>query len=100
DEYLRMVGKTTRKHLPYYLRRVDREWSGRWNFGMHHGIQIQRSYYDRIIDLNGLRMARQGRRSGWNSRIAEQRWKLFQERGIVCTVLLDGRVVAGTMCVT
>jgi hypothetical protein len=100
DEYLKGLGRTTRKHLPYYLRRINKEWGSRWSLSARYGKQIHKSHYLRLIELNSLRIQRRGLRSGWKLEIAEQRWTLFQDCGTLCSLLLDDLIVAGTMCVS
>ena len=72
-EYLQSLGRKTRKHLPYYLRRLEREWGAEWAFSHRYATEIPREMYDGLLNLNGLRMRVKGRLSGWTSELREHR---------------------------
>ena len=45
-EYLQSLGAKTRRHLPYYVRRLQREWSEEWRFEPRYGQEILRDSYN------------------------------------------------------
>lgn len=96
SEYLRLLGTKTRKHLPYYVRRLEREWGNRWNFEAQYGHNISKHSYDGLLDLNRQRMGRKGRRTAWTSELRDHRWRLATESGLLCSLNYDGRIVGGT----
>lgn len=96
SEYLQRLGTKTRKHLPYYLRRLQREWGEGWVFEHHYGAEISRESYDRLLDLNGLRMGQKGVRTGWTSELREHRWRYVKNCGLLCSLVYKGSIVAGT----
>jgi Acetyltransferase (GNAT) domain len=97
EEYLQTLGKATRKHLPYYWRRVQREWGSEGSIAFFRGKEITRAAFDGLIELNRLRMVQHGRLSGWSRAVADTRWKLFQECGLFGAVSLHGQLVAGAL---
>jgi hypothetical protein len=97
QEYLDRLGGKTRKHLPYYVRRMEREWGSDVAFSSLVGHEISRELFDRVLELNRKRMERRGKRSGWSSEIVEQRWPLVQEYGLLVGVHHRGTLVASTL---
>jgi Acetyltransferase (GNAT) domain len=97
DQYLRNLGSTTRKHLPYYLRRLKKEWGTDWRAERACGPHIAKQSYLDLLALNRLRMDRKKRRSLWTEELAEHRWKFVCETGCIQLILHGDRVVAGTL---
>jgi hypothetical protein len=97
SDYLRSLGSTTRKHLPYYLRRLKKEWGGDWRAEHASGSGIAKQSYLDILALNRLRMDRKRKQSLWTDELAEHRWKLVSEMGSLALILHKDRVVAGTL---
>lgn len=100
DAYLKSLGSQTRKHLPYYLRRLKKEWGNSWQVEHAAGNQISKISYRDLLSLNALRMDRKRRRSLWNEEIAEHRWPLVCRDGLLASILHQGRLVAGTLSFT
>jgi hypothetical protein len=96
-EYLQNLGSSTRKHLPYYLRRLQKEWGSEWDFEEKRGTEISEKSYERLFELNRLRMGQKGRRSAWSRHLQQQRWKLTQESGLLCSLRFQGQMVGGTL---
>lgn len=97
DEYLQSLGTATRKHLPYYLRRLEREWGDDWSIEHASGGEISRASYEALLALNRERMRNHGRTSLWSASLAEYRWPLVHRCGILSSILRSGRVVGGTL---
>jgi hypothetical protein len=97
EAYLQGLGRTTRKHLPYYWRRVEKEWGPRCNFRIYRAKELSRQAFGRLVELNRLRSLQRGQRSGWTAEIVEQRWKLFQQSGLLCALFRDHELVAATL---
>jgi len=97
SEYLQTLGSSTRKHLPYYVRRLSKEWDSRWDFEENTGANITYESYERLFELNRLRMDRKGHRSAWTEDLRRQRWGLAQESGLLCSLRFGGEIVAGTL---
>jgi len=91
------LGSTTRKHLPYYLRRLNKEWGNDWHAERTSGSDIAKKAYLDLLALNRLRMSRKRKRSLWTGELAEHRWKLVSEMGSLEVILHRDRVVAGTL---
>ena len=96
-EYLQSLGAKTRRHLPYYVRRLQREWREEWRFEPQYGQEISRKLYDKIFELNHMRMDAKGKRNGWTDALKAHRWALFQKRGLFCGLSFRGRLVGGTL---
>ena len=96
-EYLQNLGSSTRKHLPYYVRRLQKEWGSEWDFEERKGAEISEESYERLFELNQLRMGQKGHRSAWTQQLRQQRWKLTQESGLLCSLRFQGQMVGGTL---
>lgn len=95
--YLGNLGAQTRKHLPYYLRRLRKEWGNSWRFEHLAGNGIAKKTYRELLSLNALRMGRKRRRSLWTPEISEHRWPLVSECGLLGCMIHEERLVAGTL---
>jgi Acetyltransferase (GNAT) domain len=96
SEYLKSLGSKTRKHLPYYVRRLQREWGEQWTFERHYRAAISRQSYESLLDLNRCRMDQKGRKTAWTADLREHRWKAVKDCGLLCSLVYKGRIVAGT----
>lgn len=100
EDYLKSLGAQTRKHLPYYLRRLRKEWGNGWRVEYASGDQIGEKSYRDLLSLNALRMGRKHRRSLWSPQISEHRWPLVRENGLLGSIFHEERLVAGTLSFT
>jgi CelD/BcsL family acetyltransferase involved in cellulose biosynthesis len=97
EEYLSRLGSQTRKHLPYYLRRLKKEWGNHWRLEQTFGRHITKESYRDLLALNRLRMDRKRRRSLWTEKLAEHRWGLASEFGSLESIRYKDRLIAGTL---
>lgn len=97
SEYLQTLGSSTRKHLPYYVRRLSKEWDSGWGFEENTGSDIAFESYERLFELNRLRMDQKGRRTAWTEDLRRQRWKLVQDSGLLCSLRFGNEIVGGTL---
>jgi hypothetical protein len=97
EQYLQTLGSKTRKHLPYYLRRLEREWGDNLAVVPCFGPAVTRELYREILDLNRQRMRKHHRESAWHPGVVEQRWPIVQERGLLYGVYYRKKLVAGTL---
>jgi CelD/BcsL family acetyltransferase involved in cellulose biosynthesis len=97
DEYLHGLGKQTRKHLPYYLRRLQREWAGRFAIEVATGSLISRESYSDLLELNQLRMRTKRRRSLMKQEVADHRWRIVQQSGLLFSLKLGEQLSGGTL---
>ncbi len=97
ERYLKNLGSSTRKHLPYYVRRLRREWGDAASFVPLFGPQVTRELYEELLDLNRKRMKQRRRESAWLPQLVEQRWPIVQERGLLYGVYTGKKLVAGTL---
>lgn len=96
DAFLARLGKQTRKHLPYYVRRLQKEWV---DFEFVHAMNgdIGRDSFEQLIALNRSRMEAKGSAQyGWTPELVEWRWRLAGQCGLLCGIRHDSRLVAGT----
>ena len=97
EKYLQSLGRNTRKHLPYYLRRLEREWSDLEKIAIE-GTDIGSEVFGEVVSLNAKRLGRRGARQvGWSSEALSGRWQLAQRCGLICGVKHDGRLIGGTI---
>jgi ubiquinone/menaquinone biosynthesis C-methylase UbiE len=97
ERYLKNLGSSARKHLPYYVRRVQREWGDAVSFVPLFGSQVTRELYHELLDLNRKRMRQRHRETAWLPQLAEHRWPIVQERGLLYGVYTGKKLVAGTL---
>jgi Acetyltransferase (GNAT) domain len=97
SEYLQSLGSSTRKHLPYYVRRLNKEWNSEWGFQENTRSDITYRSYERLFELNHLRMDKKGRRTAWTEDLRRCRWRLVQESGLLCSLRFENEIVAGTL---
>jgi hypothetical protein len=97
EEYLSRLGSTTRKHLPYYLRRLKKEWGKDLRVEQSFGREITKESYCDLLALNRLRMDRKRKKSLWTEGLAEHRWGLARECGSLESIYHKERLVAGTL---
>ncbi len=95
--YLQSLGSKTRKHLPYYVRRLQREWGENLVFVPLFGSQVTRELYEELLGLQRKRMRNRHRESGWRFPIVDQRWPIVEERGLLYGVYYGKKLVAGTL---
>jgi CelD/BcsL family acetyltransferase involved in cellulose biosynthesis len=98
NEYLAGLGRKTRKHLPYYVRRVEREWGPRLQYLNLANEDIKIEHFECLVHLNQMRMLHKGTRSGWTEQMVKTRWSLARNAGLFTGICFDNRLVAGTLC--
>jgi CelD/BcsL family acetyltransferase involved in cellulose biosynthesis len=97
EEYLQRLGKQTRKHLPYYLRRLQRECQESFVIQTAIGEQISKQFFIDLLELNQLRMRSKGRETLWTRETAVHRWPLIQKTGLLVGLQLGGKLAGGTL---
>jgi len=94
-EYLQSLGNKAQRQLPYYVRRLEREWGSKWSFETRHGAAILRDDFNNLVRLNQQRMNSKGRRSLWTTELLERRWEYVRKEGWFCAGSIEGRLAAG-----
>ena len=97
DEYLAALGKATRKNFKYHSNRLKRNFP-QLSFEVRIDGDIPESYVRDIIELNRARMATKNKESEIDADEAARLAGLVRQSGLVSVMILDGRVVAGTVC--
>jgi hypothetical protein len=97
EEYLLQLGKQSRKHLPYYVRRLQREWAGDYAFNVAQGNDITWESFTAVLELNRLRMRNSRRLSLWSRAIAKHRWPLIHSNGIIVSLRRGDGIVGATL---
>ena len=97
DDYLAALGKATRKNFKYHGNRLKRNFPA-LTFEVWINGKIPASHVRDIIELNRARMAAKNKGSDIDTEETERLTKLVRQSGLISAMLLDGRVVAGTIC--
>jgi hypothetical protein len=97
DEYVKSLGKKTRKHMRQYLKNLS-ESPEHFNFSFFQ-IKPANSYYvKQIVNMNRLRMKKKGQVSHLNNIYQKKLVKLAEIFGWCGIATLGGKTVAGTFC--
>lgn len=97
EEYLKQLGRQTRKHLPYYVRRLEREWNDDYSVHIAEGADISWNSFAAVLHLNQLGMRAKGRASLWSERLAEHRWPLVRTCGLMVSLRQRNTIAAATL---
>jgi hypothetical protein len=96
EAYLSMLGKQTRKHIKYYVNRASRDFPD-FVFRKQNKLEITKDEIRKVIQMHRITLIR---KQGVNILTEEYERKigLFSAHyGMLCTVEMDGRTVAGTL---
>ncbi|BFU94007.1 MAG: hypothetical protein NTNFB02_07290 [Nitrospira sp.] len=96
NEYLESLGQNARTQLPYYLRRVEKEWGAGYTTAWARGGDISLQMVSELVELNRVRIEQKGATHIWNPQLTEQRWKLAQECGLFFGLYHGDKLMAGT----
>ncbi|MGZ3254104.1 MAG: GNAT family N-acetyltransferase [Burkholderiaceae bacterium] len=97
SEYQAKLGKSTRDNIKRYLKLLKRDFPSH-EFQVHEKNDGGDALFNTIIDFNRARMSGKSKVSGINNAEAERLYSLVRKCGMVCTIMIDGRVCAGTIC--
>jgi hypothetical protein len=97
EAYLRSLGSNARTQLPYYLRRVRKEWGDDCEVSVTDGLDISKDIIAELVELNRTRIERKGVAHLWHPQLLDQRWRLAQDCGLFCGIRHEGNLVAGTL---
>ncbi len=97
EDYLAALGKATRKNFKYHGNRLKRNYP-QLAFEVFIDGGIPESYVRDIIELNRARMATKNKESEIDAGETARLTTLVRQSGLVSVMILDGRVVAGTVC--
>ena len=97
EDYLNALGKATRKNFKYHGNRLKRNFPT-LSFEVWIDDRIPESHVRDIIELNRARMATKNKASEIDAEETSRLTRLVQQGGLVSAMILDGRVVAGTVC--
>lgn len=95
--YLESLGRSTRKHLPYYLRRCERQWMERFKVLFLSKQDISIANFRSLVDLSRQRISNKGATHLLRETAVITRWQLAQKCGVMCAVLLDEQLIGGTL---
>lgn len=95
--YQEQLGRSTRQTLRRRMRALAREFAD-CNFEVFRCGAIQRDHVASIIQLNHARMRSKKRVSGIDETYMQRLYQLAKMCGIVTTLSVGGRVIAGTIC--
>jgi hypothetical protein len=97
EDYLAALGKATRKNFKYHGNRLKRNFP-QLEFEVFIDGGIAESHVRDITELNRARMAMKNKESEIDTAEAGRLAALVRKAGLVSVMILDGRVVAGTVC--
>jgi CelD/BcsL family acetyltransferase involved in cellulose biosynthesis len=97
DAYLASLGKATRKNFKYHGNRLKRNYP-ELAFRVFIDGDIPSAYVRDIIELNRARMMTKNKSSEIDDEETARLTRLVRESGLVSVMILDGKVVAGTVC--
>jgi len=97
ETYHAQLGRQTQKHIKYYINRLRREY-GDFSFRVAATRETDPTVIGRIIEMNRLRMKDKNIRSGYNSNFENRLIEFCSYYGLVSTVHIGGKMVAGAIC--
>src|SRR6185295_9849166 len=97
QEYMGSLGHNARTQLPYYLRRVQKEWGSGYTTVCATGTDISLEMFTELVELNRIRIEQKGATHLWNPHLIQHRWKLARDCGLFFGLRRDGRLMAGTI---
>lgn len=99
EQYLASLGSQTRKHLPYYQRRLGRDFQNRSSSEACWRDAVTESDFKALIELNRQRMSNAGRVHLWTDEMAATRFELIRRSGMLYAIKIDGKLAAGSASV-
>jgi hypothetical protein len=97
SEYQASLGKSTRDNIKRYLKLLKRDYPI-CEFQVSEKNEDGDEKFRTIINFNRERMSGKNKVSGINDAEAKRLHALVKESGIVCTLMINDRVCAGTIC--
>jgi hypothetical protein len=95
--YLESLGKSTRDNIKRYLKLLKRDFPSH-AFHVHEKNEGGDELFHSIVGFNRSRMKTKRKISGINTAESERLHALVRKCGLLCTITIDGRVCAGTIC--
>src|SRR5690606_30503311 len=96
DAYRASLSKSTRQHLNYYQNRLKRRYPD-FQFEVTTRDTIREEDIRAIVAFNRQRMMNKNKVSSVDDAEMQRIIRLCRERGMVCTIRLDGRICAGSI---
>jgi len=97
DEYLARLAKSTRRNIKYYTNRLKRNYPA-LDFAVSEDSAINTQHVHDIVAMNHARMRNKNKDSEMDHAETERLLALARQSGMVCVMMLGGRVIAGTVC--
>ncbi|MGZ3239821.1 MAG: GNAT family N-acetyltransferase [Burkholderiaceae bacterium] len=97
SEYQKSLGKSTQENIKRYMKLLKRDFPSH-EFQVHEKNEGGDALFQTIIDFNRARMSGKNKVSGITNAEAERLHSLVRKCGMVCALMIDGRVCAGTIC--
>lgn len=96
EAYKNSLGKSTRSYLNRYQNKLKKTFPS-FSQVVYEGQEIKEEHIRAILELNKLRMNGAGKTFNRAENEAERILKLAQATGLVCMILIDGKICAGTI---
>lgn len=97
SEYQANLGKSTRDNIKRYLKLLKRDYP-LYEFQVNERNEGGDDLFRTIIAFNHARMSGKNKISGITNAESERLHALVRQCGMVCTVVINGRICAGTIC--
>jgi CelD/BcsL family acetyltransferase involved in cellulose biosynthesis len=96
EDYIKSLGPQTRKHLPYYLRRAQKEFGPSFDSRLFKNSAITFSSFTSLVQLNRSRIEQKGGYSAWTEDLVQRRSSLIARSGVFLGIYSGERLLAGT----
>lgn len=97
SEYKQSLGKSTRENIKRYLKLLKRDFPSH-AFHVYDKNEGGDELFRTIIDFNRSRMLGKNKVSGITGAEEDRLHALVRQCGMICTLELNGRICAGTIC--
>ena len=95
--YLDALGKQTKKHIQYYVNRINKSYSN-FSFEIFETNNIFDKTIARIIEMNRNRITHKGKKNGIDSLYESRIIQFSKIYGLVGICKVDDAIIAGTLC--
>lgn len=95
DEYLKVLGKTTRKHLKNYIQKLESSFQS--EIKILTGTEISMGLFTELYELHKKRWKKNGKEITIQEDDIIRRFELARSNGIIFTRWKEGRIISGTL---
>lgn len=96
EAYFAMLGNATRKNIKKHLNRWQRDFSS-FELRTFERHNIQEEQLREIVLFNHMRMTAKNQVSSLNDEEVQKLMRMARQCGLLCVILIEGRICAGTL---